>query len=54
MKLTADNYKNGFFPTTSGDIPEDPTLKDIFSVPINSNKFIGFCDASHANDLHKQ
>ena len=53
MKLNADDYKNGFFPTTLYDIPEDPTLKDLFSVPIDTNKLIGFCDASHANDLRK-
>lgn len=53
MKLTDEDYRNGFFPTTSYDIQEDSTLNELFSVPINSNKLIGFCDASHANDLCK-
>ena len=55
MKLTDEDYRNGFFPTTSYDIPEDATLKDLFSVPIYSNKLIGFCDAFmlmiYANDV---
>lgn len=54
MKLTIEDYQNVFFPTTSSDIPEDPALKDIFNVPINSNKLIGFCDVSNANDAWKR
>ena len=54
MTLTAEDYQNGFFPTTSYNIPEDSTLTDQFNVPINSNKLIRFCDAAHANDLQKR
>ena len=54
MKLTAEDYQTGFFPTTSHNIPEDSTLIDQFNVPINFNKLIEFCDAAHANDLRKQ
>ena len=54
MTLTEEDYRNGFFPTTSYDIQEDPNLKELFSIPINTNKLIGFCDALHANNLRKR
>ena len=54
MTLSEDDYKQGFFPTTSYDIPDDPTLKDLFNVDINTNKLVGFVDAAHANDLRKR
>ena len=45
---------NDSFPTTSYDIPDDPTLKDLFNVDINTNKLVSFLDAAHANDLRKR
>lgn len=53
IKLTTEDYQNGFFPTTSYDIPDDPNLKEHFSVPINWKKLIGFYDTSHANNIWK-
>merc|ERR1739837_56365 len=43
-----------FFPTTLYDIPDDPTLQDLFNVDINTNKLVGFVDAAHVNDLRKR
>ena len=53
LTLSEDDYKQGFFPTTSYDIPNDPTLKELFNVDINTNKLVGFVNAAHANDLCK-
>ena len=53
LTLSEDDYKQGFFPTTSYDIPDDPTLKELFNIDINTNKLVGFVDAAHANDLRK-
>ena len=54
LSLSEDDCKWGFFPTTSYDIPDDPTLKELFNVDINTNKLVGFVDATHANDLRKR
>ena len=54
LTLSEDDYKRGFFPTTLYDIPDDPTLQDLFNVDINTNKLVGFVDAAHANDLRKR
>ena len=54
LNLSEKDYKNGFVPSTSYNIPIDPTLTKTFDVDINSNKLIGFVDAAHANDLRKR
>ena len=54
LHLSEKDYKNGFVPSTSYNIPIDPTLTKTFNVDINSNKLIGFVDAAHANDLQKR
>ena len=54
LPLTAKDYERGFFPTTSYNIPNDPTLKEPFTVDINTSKLVGFVDAAHANDLWKR
>ena len=51
LPLTEKDYECGFFPTTSYNIPNDPTLKEPFKVDINTSKLVGFVDAAHANDL---
>ena len=51
LPLTEKDYEQGFFRTTSYNIPVDPTLQKTFNVDINSNKLVGFVDAAHANDL---
>ena len=55
LSLTDEDYsKEGrFFQTTSYNIPEDPTLKEVFNVDINTSKLVGFVDAAYANDLCK-
>ena len=54
LLLSEDDYKWGFFPTTPYSITNDPTLKELFDVNINTNKLVGFVDAAHANKLHKR
>ena len=54
LVLSEEDYKQGFFPTTSFDIPNDPTLIELFNVDINTNKLVGFVDTAHANDLRKR
>lgn len=51
MTLFKDNNDKGFFPTTTHDICDDPTLIKIFKVNINTRRLIGFVDVSHANNL---
>ena len=53
LPLTEKDYtkEGGFFQTTSYDIPDDPTLNEVFDVDIGPSKLVGFVDATHANDL---
>ena len=54
MNLTKEDYDKGFCPTTIYEIPDDPTLNDLFKININTSKLIGLVDAAHANDLKKR
>ena len=56
LPLTDKDYSKdgGFFCPTSYNISDDPTLKEVFDVDINTNKLIGFVDAAYANDLCKR
>lgn len=54
LHISEDDYKQGFFPNFSYEIPPNPTLKAFFDVNINTNKIIGFVDAAYAYELHKQ
>lgn len=51
MDLTANDCKNGFFPTTKYNIPGNPILIEMFKVKIDINKLVGFVDSTHANDI---
>ena len=53
LTLSEDDFKQGFFPTTSYDIPNDPTLKELFNVDINTNELVGFVNTAYDNKLRK-
>ena len=43
--------KEDFFHNTKYDVPNEPEMKKKFNADITTNKLIGFCDTTHANNL---
>ena len=54
MILIKEDYDKGFYPTTFYDIPDEPSITEMFKININTNKLICFVDATHVNEIHKQ
>ena len=51
LQLLDANYEKEFFQNTKYDVPNEPEMEELFNADITTNKLIGFCDATHANDL---
>ena len=51
LTLTPEDYKKVLFPTTTYNVPDDPSLTKVFKGNINTCKFICCVETSHSNDL---
>ena len=51
MQLSDSDYEKGFFRISKYEVPNEPEMEELFKADIATNKLIGFCDATHANDL---